>query len=514
MHIQSLPSSLQVLKNLQTLHLEYCVLKEISSIGALVKLEILSLAGSEIQELPMEMRHLHHLKLLDITDCKKLMQIPPGVLSSLTRLEELYMRHSFSRWSPVQSSASLDELIPLSDRLKVLDVYVPRVKLLPRNLVLKNLTRFGICICFDRRISRSYLFENILCCGNEYLTDDLTESDLIESGINLLMNKCEKLALHGRQKNFNQLHEVGFSMLKMFRLYKCEDTVEYLVDLNSKWTDDQVQESTSEPTPTLVPFKCINWLPNLEKLEIIGCPKIRVVFDFHGLVMPLPEKEKANLKQVTVHEEEEEDQQHRCLKCIPPRKDKTVQGNNATTSSHSDAQREVRSTGRDDGLVRESPYPYRNYNMNGTDKELVFHNLNSLEVFMSNTGSLQVIVAKEEENAQDAVISFPYLRFISLKKLENLSCFSDQPNCAFHFPSLEKILIKGCYKLEKFVTAAADTPKLKHVEDRDLPPPQRNNWLGNLNTTIQHNFQLKQGRQKENPKQKEVLSESEELNSD
>lgn len=46
--------------------------------------------------------------------------------------------------------------------------------------------------------------------------------------------------------------------------------------------------------------------------------------------------------------------------------------------------------------------------------------------------------------------------------------------------------------------SAEDTPNLKHVEDHDLrrpPPPhgeERNNWLEDLNTTIQHNFQLKQ----------------------
>ncbi|KAF3455063.1 hypothetical protein FNV43_RR05511 [Rhamnella rubrinervis] len=589
------------------------------------------------------------------------------------------MRQSFSGCSPVQenkekSCASLDELTHLSDRLKVLDIYVPQVQLLPQNFVLKNLTRFRICICFDRWIvsqsflfenilrfdrwneSRSYLFENILCFKGDYRTDAL-----IESGINLLVNKCEKLELQGYQKNFNQLHEVGFSMLKIFRLFECRG-VEYLMDSNSKWTDNQVpfpvleklyvdqtslnegivykeswenddniaddtivfpalttltlnllqrlislysshevQKSSSKSTPTFVPCKCIKWLPKLEKLEITSCPTIRVVFDFHGLVMPLPEKGKANSKLVVVHEKKE-DQRHWCLKCIPARKDKTVQGNNATTSSHPDAQRKARSTGRDDGLVRESPYPYGDYNMNGTDKKPVFHNLNSLEVFACDSvfvifdfgesqglfppilnnlsemrlgylpelmhiwnikkgpqqlvfksgfqnlrtlhiegcakltnifsasiakllvmleqmeieccGSLQVIVAKEEEeNVQDVVMSFPYLRSISLKKQGNLSCFSDQPNCAFRFPSLEKILIKDCYKLEKFVTAAAatsaeDIPKLKQVEDRDLPPLQRNNWLRNLNTTIQYNFQLKQVRQKENPKKKEVLIEA------
>ncbi|KAF3455061.1 hypothetical protein FNV43_RR05509 [Rhamnella rubrinervis] len=245
-------------------------------------------------------------------------------------------------------------------------------------------------------------------------------------------------------------------MLKIFRLYKCEDTVEYLVDLNSKWTDDQVQESTSEPTPTLVPFKCINWLPNLEKLEIIGCPKIRVVFDFHGLVMPLPEKEKANLKQVSVHEEEEEDQQHWCLKCIPPRKDKTVQGNNATTSSHSDAQREVRSTGRDDGLVRESPYPYRNYNMNGTDKELVFHNLNSLEVFMCNSvvvifdfGESQGLFPPVLNNLSEMRLGYlPELMHIwNIKKGPQQSVFTSG------FQNLRTLQIEGFAKLTNIFPA-------------------------------------------------------------
>ncbi|KAF3453093.1 hypothetical protein FNV43_RR03527 [Rhamnella rubrinervis] len=671
MHMQSPPSSLQILQNLQTLHLEYCVLKDISSIGALVNLEILSLVGSEIQELPMEMRHLQHLKLLDISDCKKLKKIPPGVLSSLTRLEELYMRHSFNGWSPVQvnkekSCASLDELIPLSDRLKVLDVYVPQVQLLPRNFVLTNLTRFRICICFDRWIaSRSYLFENVLCFRDDQVPFPVLEELYVDQ--TSLNGLCHPDLLRKKQMQFQRevLADLKlFRNLKVLRLWDCfglrcvfstylaggsfpqlqtlivkqcqmtegivyketwenddnivDDTIvfpalttltlNFLQRLVSLYSSHEVQKSSSESTSTFIPFKCIKWLPNLEKLEITSCPTIRVVFDFHGLVMPLPEKEKANSKQVAVHEEEE-DQQHWCLKCIPARKGKTVQGNNATTSSHSDAQREARSTGRDDGLVRESPYPYGDYNMNGTDKELVFHNLNFLEVFVCNSvvvifdfgesqglfppvfnnlsemrlgylpklthiwdikkgpqqlvftsgfqnlrtlniegcaklnnilpasiakhlvmleqmeieycGSLQVIVSKEEEeeeNVQDVVISFPYLRTISLKKLENLSCFSDQPNCAFRFPSLEKILIKGCYKLEKFVpvaaaTSAKDTPKLTQVEDRDLPPPQRNNWLGNLNTTIQHNFQLKQVRLKENPN-KEVLSESEELNSD
>ena len=165
-YIQSLPSSWQHLQNMRTLHLKNCILRDISSIGALVKLEILSLFGSQFPELPREIGHLKHLKLLDITECKQLKRIPPGVLSSLTKLEELYMKSSFCQWSPVQGNeekicASLDEVISLSDHLKVLEIYIPQVQLLGQSSVLFNsLTRFGISIFVRPYSYWNCLFEN------------------------------------------------------------------------------------------------------------------------------------------------------------------------------------------------------------------------------------------------------------------------------------------------------------------------------------------------------------------
>ncbi|KAF3438226.1 hypothetical protein FNV43_RR20987 [Rhamnella rubrinervis] len=175
--IQSLPSPLEVLQNMRTLHLENCVLKDISSIGALVKLEILSLFGSKIQELPREIGYLQHLKLLDITQCKQLGRIPPGVLSSLTRLEELYM-------------------IVISDHY-----YGPYESRL-----------FGNYLGFDGSDTKS----------------------MTECGIHLLLNKCEKLGLSDVKslKNVTQLNEDGFSKLKVLKLRDCRD-MEYLINLAS-----------------------------------------------------------------------------------------------------------------------------------------------------------------------------------------------------------------------------------------------------------------------------------------
>ncbi|RVW64546.1 putative disease resistance protein [Vitis vinifera] len=67
--------------------------------GLLVKLEVLSLVGSTIQQLPNEMVQLTNLRLLDLNDCKELKVIPQNILSRLPRLECLYMKCSFTQWA-------------------------------------------------------------------------------------------------------------------------------------------------------------------------------------------------------------------------------------------------------------------------------------------------------------------------------------------------------------------------------------------------------------------------------
>lgn len=91
-------SSLLPLANLQTLCLDGCKLEDIHWIGKLKTLVILSLAGSDISNLPGEIGSLTGLWLLDLTDCSKLKVIPPNVLSSLVKLEELYMQNIKVQW--------------------------------------------------------------------------------------------------------------------------------------------------------------------------------------------------------------------------------------------------------------------------------------------------------------------------------------------------------------------------------------------------------------------------------
>ncbi|KAE8076543.1 hypothetical protein FH972_015186 [Carpinus fangiana] len=146
MQLSSLPSSLQLLENLQTLCLDQCVLEDISLIGKLTNLAILSLHTSKISQLPREMGFLTRLRLLNLSGCSKLEVIPPNVLSSLVALEELYMGNSFVKWKAEGlNNASLAELKHLS-HLTALNIHIPNANNLPKDLLFEKLQRYVIFV--------------------------------------------------------------------------------------------------------------------------------------------------------------------------------------------------------------------------------------------------------------------------------------------------------------------------------------------------------------------------------
>ncbi|KAM3690833.1 hypothetical protein ACJW30_09G150600 [Castanea mollissima] len=102
MSFPSLPQSINVLQNLRTLQFVSCKITDVSAIGELRKLEILSFLKSEIKELPGEMRNLSYLKLFELTECYHLERIPPDLLSSLSHLEELYLFQVGVTWKPME----------------------------------------------------------------------------------------------------------------------------------------------------------------------------------------------------------------------------------------------------------------------------------------------------------------------------------------------------------------------------------------------------------------------------
>uniref|UniRef100_A0A7N2M2L4 AAA+ ATPase domain-containing protein n=1 Tax=Quercus lobata TaxID=97700 RepID=A0A7N2M2L4_QUELO len=281
MSFLSLPQSIRVLENLRTLHLDYCKFEDVSAIGALKKLEMLSFFGSRIRELPRETKNLSHLKLLDLSKCFDLQRIPPGLLSSLSRLEELYMGEVLMEWEPTEgnregegSNASLVELMSFSHHLMALEICIPNPKSFPKDFLFKNhMTRFHIStgnlisggfyrppfIDQFKFQSHDYLFENSLVLWGVDMRE-IPESPMLHQ----LLQKSEILELR-EVKNFKnilyELDQKGFQCLKVLRVRHSKD-VEYVID------------TTSDQTPQSA-------FPILESLELSYLVELKEIC--HGL---------------------------------------------------------------------------------------------------------------------------------------------------------------------------------------------------------------------------------------
>ncbi|KAK9206191.1 hypothetical protein WN943_016464 [Citrus x changshan-huyou] len=150
MRLLTLPSSIHLLTDLRTLCLDGCELEDIRVIGELKQLEILSLQGSQFEQLPREIGQLTQLKLLDLSYCSKLKVIAPNVLSNLSQLEELYMARCYIKWEHLGlsiegSNASLVELKNLS-RLTTLEINILDAGILPSGFFSRKLERYRIVV--------------------------------------------------------------------------------------------------------------------------------------------------------------------------------------------------------------------------------------------------------------------------------------------------------------------------------------------------------------------------------
>nr|XP_011470927.1 PREDICTED: probable disease resistance protein At4g27220 [Fragaria vesca subsp. vesca] len=182
-NISLLPQSFNLLTKLQALHLDFCRKGvDISIVGKLKKLEILSMRDYPLTELSREIRNLTNLRMLDIGGRSShgggIVTIPSKVISKLHRLEELYMMYcGFVNWeSPIEGEGDeinigFGELAGLS-KLKNLQVSLPNAECIPKNVEVEPGwfyfdIRIGGCASasdlnyqFDRK-SRSLLLREI-----------------------------------------------------------------------------------------------------------------------------------------------------------------------------------------------------------------------------------------------------------------------------------------------------------------------------------------------------------------
>ncbi|CAL5420697.1 unnamed protein product [Camellia sinensis] len=234
--IPLLPSSLQLVSNLHTICLQGCKLDNITLIGELLNLEILSFRGSSFEVLPEEIGKLANLRLLDLTGCHRLERIMPGVISGLVKLEELYLIGSFSNWetdkgetTEERRNASLRELQSLSD-LRILEIYIPDAKLLPRSPLFTDLTQYKIRIGDDAWWSMFPFRKHLLLKLDNIIA--------LDGGVSKLLKCTELLSLKGKGSwsVVRELVKDGAQHLKELSIESCDmllclaDTMDLSVD--------------------------------------------------------------------------------------------------------------------------------------------------------------------------------------------------------------------------------------------------------------------------------------------
>ncbi|KAF3660631.1 hypothetical protein T459_26620 [Capsicum annuum] len=280
--IQTFPASIQRLSNLRTLCLSDLTLDDISIIGELVTLEILSIRNSNLEELPVEIGKLTNLILLEfwnhLGELKKVLpgllsrlelwneleefkriptgvwseqgelkRISPGVLSRLVRLEELHVvgvRHC--------SYSTLRELESLS-RLTVLTLDECSEDVIYSNLVLSSkLTRYIL------HVGGVGIEDSSMDNYSKIIALEVTETAPLGDWICHLLRKSELVHSTGKgsENVLTELQLDEFQNVEYLCLEEC----------------DSLTHSLNIYCQNNIPF------PKLERLEVSECGGLQYVF--------------------------------------------------------------------------------------------------------------------------------------------------------------------------------------------------------------------------------------------
>ncbi|KAK8484120.1 hypothetical protein V6N12_065938, partial [Hibiscus sabdariffa] len=417
MQFSSLPSSIFLPTSLSTLCLDRCKLgADITIIGGLKSLEILSLLESDIRILPKEIGQLVKLKLLDVSGCAKLRTISPGLLSCLSRLEELYIGGTSIQWGQ-SSTASLAELNMLS-HLSTLEVQFQEAKAAPRDFFesLQKLERYKIFIGEEWEWERK-----CECFGNQQYSKTInlrlsTSIDDLDRGIKKL-KKTEDLhldELKGVKIALQVLtDEESLSHLKNLHIQNALDT-EYII--NGEVEFPQLQSLTLQTLPQLISF--------CPQQETISLPQHELSLFSEKISFPCLEK--LWLKSINVTR---------------------VWHNQLSTAS-------FRSFEKLTTLKIEGCGSLKHLFSLSMVKCLV--HLTDFEIIGCHCLREIVFMEEIEEETQASMSLFPQLKSLELKDLQHLIgfCFDFQTQI-IEFPAMKTMTIDNCPELEGFICTSS-----------------------------------------------------------
>ncbi|CDP19872.1 unnamed protein product [Coffea canephora] len=202
----SLSWSGQMLRSLRTLCLDYCYLGTGLSamLGHVMQLETLSLFKSKIQDdqFPAEIAWPRNLKLLDLRVESSLHPLPSGILSSLKKLEELYLgsylhlrlgRDREEKRKCFKEISSISNLACLQIDFYDLDLLL----LFLQEFDTQRLSRFHIVVAnYERKkrdLSGSYQFRTSF---ELHLSDDKALKQAFYPKVTSMVKRTENLALN------------------------------------------------------------------------------------------------------------------------------------------------------------------------------------------------------------------------------------------------------------------------------------------------------------------------------
>ncbi|XP_048135743.1 uncharacterized protein LOC115732916 [Rhodamnia argentea] len=301
------PSPFQLLANVHTLCFQNCSFEDVAILGNLKGLEIFSIVDSEIQRLPKEIGQLVKLRSLDLSRCSNLEIIEPGVLQSLTNLEELYLKQSFHHWSAGEqtqpTNASLSELNHMK-KLCTLHVSIPDPRVLPDDLYVEKLTKYEIRIgeewrrwwngCNGSRTLELELgpFRDVLqkVCIKSILdkTNDLLLSRLdgSEQSICALSRKGFPELKHLQVKNSPSVRYIlecpslpALETLLLENLINLEKIYHNHISIESFSTLKVVRVEGCDKMEVLFPRSVVRQLPHLEEIKVVDCELMRGIVE-------------------------------------------------------------------------------------------------------------------------------------------------------------------------------------------------------------------------------------------
>ncbi|CDP19857.1 unnamed protein product [Coffea canephora] len=213
----------QMLRSLRTLCLDYCVLGTglSSMLGHMTQLETLSLFQSNIddEKFPAKIAQLSNLNLLDLRVESSLHPLPSGILSSLKKLEELYLGSGENLQlgrDEEEQIGCLEEISSISN-LKCLQIILDDLNLLLLSLQefdTQKLSRFHIAVANYEEaeyLNKKYQFQKSF---GLYLSDHGDEG-IVKRTENLTL----ELHISSRLRNLvPDLGEDGFINLKKLDL--------------------------------------------------------------------------------------------------------------------------------------------------------------------------------------------------------------------------------------------------------------------------------------------------------